>query len=92
MTAAPREPMRPSELYLSEQRFQAIYDSVNDGILIQEMESGATLDVNRRLCEWLGYTQQELLVRDLGSLGLGIWPHTREVAIEWALKAIDGTP
>ena len=85
-------PQGPSELYLSEQRFQAIYDAVNDGILIQDLETGAMLDVNRRLCEWLGYTQQELLAQDLGSLGLGIWPYTREVAIAWAQKAIEGVP
>jgi diguanylate cyclase (GGDEF)-like protein/PAS domain S-box-containing protein len=79
-------------LYLSEQRFQAIYDSVNDGILIQDVDSGAMLDVNRRLCEWLGYSQQELLSMDLGGLGLGIWPYTRDVALEWAIKAIEGVP
>lgn len=82
----------PNELYLSEQRFQAIYDSVNDGILIQDLDSGATLDVNRRMGEFLGLTQQQMLRMELADLGLGIWPYTREVAIDWALKAIQGEP
>ena len=92
MTGMAEPPRGPNELYLSEQRFQAIYDSVNDGIMIQDVDTGGTLDVNRRLCEWLGFSQQELLVRDLGSLALGIWPYTPEVAVEWSLKAIDGVP
>ncbi|BDU74266.1 sensor domain-containing diguanylate cyclase [Mesoterricola silvestris] len=82
----------PNELFLSEQRFQAIYDSVNDGILIQDLESGATLDVNRRMGEFLGLSQQRLLTMDLADTGLGIWPYTRDVAIDWALKAIEGEP
>jgi diguanylate cyclase (GGDEF)-like protein/PAS domain S-box-containing protein len=65
---------------------------VNDGIIIQDLETGAMLDANRRLSEWLGFNQQELLAKDLGELGLGIWPYTREVAIDWARKAIEGTP
>lgn len=92
MAGAPEASRGQNELFLSEQRFQAIYDAVNDGIMIQDIETGANLDVNRRLCEWLGYTQQELLAMDLGSLGLGIWPYTRDVAVEWALKAIEGVP
>ena len=81
-----------NELFLSEQRFQAIYDSVNDGILIQDLESGATLDVNRRFGEFLGLSQQRLLGMELADTGLGIWPYTREVAIDWAMKAIEGEP
>ncbi len=82
----------PGELYLSEQRFQAIYESVNDGILIQDLDSGATLDVNHRFGEFLGLSQQQLLATELADTGLGIWPYTREVAIDWALKAIQGEP
>ena len=36
---------------MGEQHFQAIYDSVNDGIFLQELGTGAILDVNRRMCE-----------------------------------------
>jgi len=81
-----------TDLTLNEQRLQAIYDSVNDGILIQDQESGAILDVNRRLCGWFGYAAEDLLKLDLGRLGLGLWPYTGETAREWSRKAAAGTP
>ena len=75
---------------LREQRFQAIYDSVNDGIFLQELETGALLDANRRICEWFGYELEAFLKLDLGQLGLGLWPFTPEKAKEWARLAEDG--
>jgi diguanylate cyclase (GGDEF)-like protein/PAS domain S-box-containing protein len=77
---------------LREQRFQAIYDSVNDGILILDPVTSAILDVNRRVREWFGYATQELLELDLGRLAFGLWPYTRETAQEWVRKAAEGTP
>ncbi len=64
-----------ARVFLNEHRFQAIYDSVNDGIFIQDPETGAILDVNRRLCEWFGYSAEHLLTLDLGRMGLGLWPY-----------------
>ena len=81
-----------TRLPLNEKRFQAIYDSVNDGIFIQEPETGAILDVNWRLCEWFGCAREEMLKLDLGRMGLGLWPYDRETAREWARKAAAGTP
>jgi len=91
MSVAPEGPEAggPS---LNEQRFQAIYDSINDGIFIQEPVTGAILDVNRRLCEWLGYSTEALLKLDLGRLGLGLAPYTQETARQWAQKACAGAP
>jgi len=79
-------------LPLSEKRFQAIYDSVNDGIFIQDPGTGAILDVNRRLCEWFGCPAEDLLKLDLGRMGLGLWPYTQDTAREWARKAAAGEP
>ncbi len=81
-----------SRLSLNEKRFQAIYDSVNDGIFIQDPETDAILDVNHRICEWFGYSPEHMLTLDLGRLGLGLWPYTPETAREWARKAAAGTP
>jgi diguanylate cyclase (GGDEF)-like protein/PAS domain S-box-containing protein len=77
---------------LSEQRFQAIYDSVNDGIFLQDPETGAILDVNRRMCEWFGLGPQAFRGLDLGQLGLGLWPFTPEKATEWSRLAAEGAP
>ena len=87
MTAPRRKLSEPARLPLGERRFQAIYDSVNDGIFIQDPETGAILDVNRRLCEWFGCSAEELL-----KLDLGLWPYTQETAREWARKAAAGAP
>jgi diguanylate cyclase (GGDEF)-like protein/PAS domain S-box-containing protein len=92
MTAHPGTSPDPSRLPLNEKRFQAIYDSVNDGIFIQDPETDAILDVNRRLCEWFGYPAEHMLKLDLGRMGLGLWPYNRETARDWSRKAAAGTP
>jgi len=79
-------------LSLNEKRFKAIYDSVNDGIFIQDPETGTILDVNQRICEWLGYSPEQVLQLDLGRLGIGLWPYTQDTAREWARKAVEGAP
>ena len=55
----------------SEQRFRAIFDSVNDAIFVQDLSDGRILDVNQTMCEMYGYTVDEarqLLVAAKGSL------------------------
>jgi two-component system cell cycle sensor histidine kinase/response regulator CckA len=47
-------------LRLSELEFRTIFDSVGDGVAIWEPE-GKYLEVNRVLCERLGYSREELL-------------------------------
>jgi len=79
-------------LPLSEKRLQAIYDSVNDGIIIQDPGTGAILDVNHRLCEWFGCGPEEMLKLDLGRMAFGLWPYTQDTAREWARKAAAGEP
>ena len=49
------EPLRLSEL-----EFRTIFDSVGDGVAIWEPE-GKYLEVNRVVCERLGYSREELL-------------------------------
>ena len=79
-------------LPLSAKRFKAVFDSINDGILIQDPESGVILDVNRRICEWLGFGPEELVALDLGRLAIGLWPYTAETARAWVRKAAEGGP
>jgi len=97
MTPRPRTPRshgaQPvSAQVLSEAHFQAIYDSVNDGIFLLDPDSGRVLDVNRRMCEWFGHTLEAFLALDLGRLGLGLWPFTAEQAVAWVAKARDEGP
>ena len=63
MTSAGDSTARPDAeeaLRLSELEFRTIFDSVGDGVAIWEPE-GKYLEVNRVLCERLGYSREELL-------------------------------
>jgi diguanylate cyclase (GGDEF)-like protein/PAS domain S-box-containing protein len=77
---------------MGEQHFQAIYDSVNDGIFLQDLGTGAILDVNRRMCEWFGLSAGAFRDLDLGRLALGLWPYTAETAAAWTRQATEGSP
>jgi diguanylate cyclase (GGDEF)-like protein/PAS domain S-box-containing protein len=92
MNASGAEALRATGLTLGENRFQAIYDSISDGILLLEPEDGAIRDVNRRVCEWFGLGAEDLLKLDLGRLGLGLWPYTPDTAREWCRRAAGGAP
>jgi diguanylate cyclase (GGDEF)-like protein/PAS domain S-box-containing protein len=48
-------------LRVSEERFRLIFESVSDGIVVQDAATQAFLDVNPRECEMLGYTREEFL-------------------------------
>jgi diguanylate cyclase (GGDEF)-like protein/PAS domain S-box-containing protein len=48
-------------LRASEERFRIIFESVTDGIILQEIETGRYNDVNPRTCEMFGYTREEFL-------------------------------
>lgn len=55
-------------LRASEARHRAIVNSVSDGIVVADIDSGRILDVNERLCELLGRTAEafsELTIADL---------------------------
>jgi PAS domain S-box-containing protein len=80
------------ELRLSEERFLAIFNSVNDAIIIHEIDSGAILDVNERMSEMFGYTREEARRLDIDAISSGIPPYTQEDALEWLRKAARGTP
>lgn len=92
MTPPRTAPGHDGGMSLVENRFQAIYDSINDGILLLEPETGAILEVNRRVRDWFGWSAGEVPDLDLGRLGLGLWPYTRETALEWCGKAAAGIP
>jgi len=45
----------------SEQKLRAIFNSAMDGILVADMDNTRFFDANKRMCEMLGYTLDELL-------------------------------
>ena len=76
----------------SEAQSRAIFDAVNDAILVHEVGTGAILDVNRRMCEMFGLTYDEALWMDMGSLSVGLTPCTQDDAWEWMRKAAEEGP
>jgi PAS domain S-box-containing protein len=75
----------------SEERFRAIFDSVNDAIFVHDLPTGAILDVNRRMCELYGWTREQARRLDIGALSSGEEPYTQGRALEIISRAAAGT-
>ena len=44
----------------SEEKFKALFNSAGDGIVIVEPKSGSLTSANKRMCDMLGYTEEEM--------------------------------
>jgi PAS domain S-box-containing protein len=71
-----------NDLRRSEERFRAIFESVNDAIFIHDRETGAILDVNPRMTELFGYSREEARQLDLSELASGQGPFNPDRAKE----------
>lgn len=80
------------ELKASEERFREIFNAASDAFFIHDMETGAILDVNRKMCEMFGVSREEALHSDVGIISSGVPPYTQEEAVGWMLKAAAGEP
>jgi PAS domain S-box-containing protein len=76
----------------SESRFRTIFDSVHEGILIHDEESGAILSVNRRACEMYGRSEAEMLLASVGELSAGTPPFSEPEAAAMMMRAAAGQP
>ncbi len=56
------------DLRESENRFRTIFNSVGDAIFIKDLETGETIDANRKMCEMFGYSYQEMLRMEINVL------------------------
>jgi PAS domain S-box-containing protein len=79
-------------LLKSEGRFKTIFDSVNDAIFINDPESGAILDVNDVACEMYGYTREELLSVDIGTISSGESSYSQQDAVNKIAETANGKP
>lgn len=84
--------MAEKALREQEERFRTIFNAVSDAIFVQDLTSGAILDVNQRLCDMYGYTRQEALQLSIGTLCAGEPPYTEGHALKWIRKAAGGEP
>lgn len=79
-------------LRASEASYRAIFDSANDAIFIQDVETGQILDVNRKMTEMYGVTVEEARQLSVEELSAGTPPYTQKDAMEWVRKAAKGAP
>ena len=48
-------------LQVREVQYRSIFEAVNDGIIVSDLETGAVVEVNPALCQMHGYTREEFL-------------------------------
>ncbi|MGQ0591791.1 MAG: ATP-binding protein [Gammaproteobacteria bacterium] len=77
-------------LRVSEESYRAIFDAAEDAIFVHEIPSGRFVDVNPRGSSAYGYTREELLAIDVGTLSSGEPLHTQEEAMRNIARAIAG--
>ena len=66
-------------LHESEQYFRAFFDNSADGLLFADPDTGQFLGGNRRICEMLGYSEEELKQRSVRDIH-------REEELPWVMK------
>ena len=71
----------------SDDRFQIIFDSVNDGIFISNPATAGFIEMNGPGCKMFGYAKPELIGRTIETLSSGVHPYTQDMAIEQLKKA-----
>jgi PAS domain S-box-containing protein len=79
-------------LRASEANYRAIFDTANDAIFVHEIETGAILDVNRKMTEMYGYTIEEAQQINVRIPSAEEPPYTQENAFRWMRKAVEGEP
>lgn len=87
----PELQQRLRELQESKAWFQAIFDSVNDAIIVQRPSDGRVLDVNQRACDMFGYTHDEFLELEIpDAISSGDWPYNQGNGVGLAQRAAQG--
>jgi two-component system, cell cycle sensor histidine kinase and response regulator CckA len=79
------------ELIASEKRFRAIFDSVNEAIILHDVETGGIVDVNRTTVEMFGFSQGELRDGGVGIISVGA-PYGADEAVAKLRAAAAGEP
>ncbi|MBC5765847.1 PAS domain-containing hybrid sensor histidine kinase/response regulator [Ramlibacter albus] len=99
------DPQHPQHPQPDEQNYRTIFDASENAILVIDWDTGRLLDVNRKACEYYGYSREELLAFPPEQLGSGLDGSTIErgreylalaredrcPAFEWQHRHRDGT-
>jgi PAS domain S-box-containing protein len=79
-------------LKASEENYRAIFESVNDAIMIHDARTGRPLDINPKMEELLGYDMGELAQLKIGDWSVGDPDIMQEKAMEKIMEAAAGKP
>ncbi|MGO9122834.1 MAG: PAS domain S-box protein [Desulfomonilaceae bacterium] len=79
-------------LQRSEANYRAIFDSMNDAIFVHDIETGAIIDVNRKMCEMYGYAREEAIRLVAGEASFGRDKHSQALALQRIAMAARGEP
>ena len=71
----------------TETRFRTYIDHATDAFFVLDFEGGTILDVNRRACENLGYTREELIGKTVFEFEAGLNPEWLERKIRPRIEA-----
>jgi PAS domain S-box-containing protein len=67
---AAKDQTTPEDLHVSEIRYRRLFESARDGILLLDAASRQITDANPYMVEFLGYSRDELLGKELWEIGL----------------------
>jgi len=76
----------------SERTYKAIFDAANDAIAVYDVETGAVLAANPRMCEMYGYPPDEVTNLGIGGRSGGFPPYSHEDGLRWIRKAVAEGP
>lgn len=69
-----------------------VFDSLSDCVFIHDAETGAIIDINRRVRDLFGYDPDEVKAGQVGLLSFREEGYTQDLAVEQIRKAAQGTP
>ncbi|MEN6356613.1 MAG: PAS domain S-box protein [Armatimonadota bacterium] len=72
--------------------YRQIFDAVNDSIIVFNKDTGAILDINRKMIEVFGFSPEEIQSIDVGAVSLNESPYSQVEAMEWIRKAAEVGP
>jgi PAS domain S-box-containing protein len=79
-------------LRVSEDNYRSIFNSVNDAIFVNDIETAKILQINEKASEMFGYTKEELLKLTIRDISSGEHPYTQEEAQRLARKTAEEGP
>ena len=59
--------IRDTAIFESEKKFRGFFENASAGMCIANINTGMFVEVNQALCDWLGYTDEELLSKPMTS-------------------------